>query len=138
MQHLCGDLKGRSENSDRADNLLQELDLPNGYPDGPGNDQEAWQSILVDLLDSQEMMTPSEVNRKRKLLTFKAFQDGQIIDKTVAMQALVSPNVDKLFQLFGRSSAVATLQRLPDDASEERANLVEKCLSFWQSFFSLV
>ncbi|CAK9029044.1 Uncharacterized protein SCF082_LOCUS18618 [Durusdinium trenchii] len=89
----------------------RELDLPNDYADGPGNDDEAWHAKLMELVNSQQEITPAQVNAKRKQLTFAAFRDPQIAAKTTAVEALIAPNVHKMHKLFQRSAAVASIQR---------------------------
>ena len=48
------------------------------------------------------------------------FRDPLIISKTVAVEALVAPNVRKMHELFARSAAVAALHRTPKSEMDER------------------
>ena len=102
-----------------------------GMSEGVGNGQN-WQTLLMDIIDTKELSF-SDLNRKRKRLTFQAFQEPLIIARTIAMEALVSPNVHKMHKLFQRSDAIATLQRLPASATCERA----KCKDDSESIFTL-
>lgn len=129
LQHLSSGAKPKpntsEQSSDEIDCLLKELDLPNDYADGPGNDDEAWHAKLMELVNSQQEITPAQVNAKRKQLTFAAFRDPQIAAKTTAVEALIAPNVHKMHKLFQRSAAVASIQRLPRSAETERAQHVD-------------
>ena len=94
----------------------------------PGEQQESntWHEMLVEAFDQQ--LSPSEVHRKRKKLTFSAFADSMIIPKAIALENLVEPNAARIHKMFGRSETIATLQRLPLFVTEERAKLEKKCL----------
>ena len=99
--------------------LFQDLDIPNDDgAEGPGHDDEAWQSILLKILGDNNEMSPSEVIQKRKQLTFAAFRDPQMVAKAIAVEELIGPNIHRMYQLFARSSAVASLQRLPKSEKE--------------------
>ena len=93
----------------------------------PGNDEATWQSILCDI--TAEGLSYAEMNRKRKKLTFEAFQQERIIPVTLAMESLVAPNVKAMYALFGRSATLASIQRLPGSAEKEISELREKCLA---------
>ncbi|CAK9094698.1 unnamed protein product, partial [Durusdinium trenchii] len=73
-----------------------------------GQDQETWQRILLDILDAREL-SYSELNRKRKQLTFSAFRDSSLISKSVALETLVAPNVRCQHRLFQRTEIIAEL-----------------------------
>ena len=74
MSHLSQDLKqssGQSTASDTdLDQLLHELDI-HDFGDGPGNEEMDWQAMLLEILQAKEMSV-TEINRKRKQLTFAA------------------------------------------------------------------
>lgn len=97
-----------------------------------GNDEQTWHRILLEIVDSKGL-SQAEINRKRKLLTFEAFKSSQMMPRTVALEALVAPNVRKMFLLFKRSSTIATLQRLPLSAEQEQSELRSTRLGFLQS-----
>ena len=78
-----------------------------------GNDKATWESILADLAGCDQALSPAEVNRKRKQLTFAAFRDPLMVSKALAVEALIAPNVRQMHTLFKRSSIVAELQMLP-------------------------
>lgn len=99
----------------------------NGCPDAANgvSDEAAWQSLLMDVIDAKDMSF-SEINRKRKRLTFQAFQESSIIARTVALESLVGPNVHAMYRLFKRSHAIADLHRLPAVAIDERTKCSEQ------------
>lgn len=117
--------------------LLQETELhgeePAGFDGDCENADAEWHSMLIDLIDSG-CMSSAEINRKRKLLTFQGFRDERVVPRVIALETLVGPNVAKMHQLFQRSKAIASLQRLPTSAVDERLALMKKHLgsiSFW-------
>lgn len=121
-----------SENDNPCFPLVEEWLAQNGAEGSevtgsqPGNDQDTWHRILMDILDAKELSF-AEVNRKRKKLTFNAFKDQSITMKCVAVESLVAPNVRCMYKLFQRSQAITALQRLPCSETEKRADLARQC-----------
>lgn len=118
-----------SDASSQVRALLEEIkaeqttatDLDSAVNRGAGS----WHDMLLEALDSCDL-TPGEIHRKRKKLTFLAFQDPMMVPKVIATERLMRPNASKIFLLFSRSEMVATLQRLPPTVKEERHKLQEK------------
>ena len=111
---------------------LSQSGLPQSGEKEPGQDPEGWESLLLDLVDARELSF-SELNRKRKKLTFSAFRDPLISSKAIAVESTVAPNIHCMYRLFQRSHAIAELQRLPQSAEAERAQLTKKnlaCLNY--------
>lgn len=92
------------------------------------NDIHTWVDMLQEVMDSKEL-SHAEMNRKRKKLTFQAFQRDEISSMCIAAEILVEPNAHRMNSLFGRSSAIASLQRLPVSETEQRSKLETKPLS---------
>lgn len=82
----------------------------------PGDDK-AWESVLLDLVNGDQRLSPAEINRKRKRLTFQSFRDPLMVSKVLAIESLVGPNVRQMHRLFRRSSVIASLQMLPPAAT---------------------
>ena len=106
---------------------IQADEFPSPDTSVPGHDASSWYDLLQEALDSKELSF-AELNRKRKRLTFQAFQDDLMSLKTIALERLVEPNAHRMYMFFGRSDAIATLGRLPESMCEERRKLEEKCL----------
>ena len=99
--------------------VLQEakLDDNENIEETPG-----WHDMLLEALDSYDL-SPSELHRKRKRLTFQAFQDPS---KVIATERLVEPNSRRIHVLFSRSEMIASLHQLPPAMKDERAKLQSK------------
>lgn len=76
----------------------------------------------------------AEINQKRKRLTFAAFQEPDFIDKILALNSLMGPNVDAMHQLFHRTGAIGKLTYVPHEAlsteTEDNAKLVKLATEF--------
>lgn len=90
----------------------------NGVPADDDNG-DGWLTMLMDIIDTKELSF-SDLNRKRKRLTFAAFQDPLVIAKAASLESLVGPNVRGMFRLFKRSDAIGNLHKLPSLATAER------------------
>lgn len=106
--------------------LLQEegVDLESKGKDG-AMEQAEWEALVEELAGFKEM-SHAELNRKRKRLTFAAFQDENMIGKIIAIEALVSPNVTKMGTLFSRTQAISRIPSLTDMAISEKEDLESK------------
>ena len=67
----------------------------------PGDDK-AWESVLLDLVNGDQRLSPAEINRKRKRLTFQSFRDPLMVSKVLAIESLVGPNVRQMHRLFSQ------------------------------------
>lgn len=81
--------------------------------DNVAGDDKDWESLLLDAVTGEQRLSPAEINRKRKRLTFIAFQDPNLVAKALAVESLVQPNVHHMHQLFQRSAVISKLQMLP-------------------------
>ena len=135
LQHLAK----VDTSSDACDDLANDLERVGLKPeeflkpsdaDGamPMNDARAWTDMLQELVDSKEL-SHAEINRKRKRLTFQAFAKPEMGPMCVAAEILVEPNAHRMNVLFGRSSAISALQRLPRCEAAERQKLETSLLS---------
>lgn len=139
LAQLCGN--GQQQPVAAMDDLLHDVDLHDGRGDEEQDDadKEVWEKMLLDLATGDQSLSPAEVNRKRKQLTFAAFQDPLMVSKALSLEALVQPNVHAMHTLFKRSAAISKLQMLPtplasDVAKEEAAQLkqVRLGLKVWR------
>ena len=110
------------------DVLREALERDEAPTDEAGNDQDTWYDILLEAIDSKEL-SHAEINRKRKRLTFAAFKDPTLQSKSTALEVLVEPNVEGMYKFFGRSQAIAQLQRQLCDDVGERQELQRKFLA---------
>lgn len=132
LEHLAG-LDTTTDSPDKMEEFFRGVGLEPGEflkpSDLPStlNDASTWCDILQELVDSKEM-SHAEMNRKRKRLTFQAFQREDISLNCIAIEILVEPNAHRMNLLFGRNAAIASLQRLPPSEAEHRLQLEQKRL----------
>ena len=70
--------------------------------------------------DVDRELSFAEINQKRKQLAFQAFQDPNFLARIQILDHLVNPNVDAMYQLFGRTGVLGKLCYLPTDGAESR------------------
>ena len=99
-------------------------------PDDPTCVQEDWTHLLLKTFEEDEQQSFAQVNRKRKVLTFAAFQDRLMIPKTLCLAELVRPNVKHMEILFKRTGLLSKLGNLQPSQSIELAEFPEKFLGF--------
>lgn len=131
LQHLAA-TDTTTDSTTNVNHLLEDVGLnPDEFSNLdtslPGHDVSAWVELLQEAIDCKEMSF-QEVNRKRKRLTFAAFQDPLLGMKATALEVLVEPNIHRIHVLFSRSKAIATLQQLPSSAADQRQELERKFL----------
>lgn len=130
LQRLSMDMPGDCPQDKHLDTMFEEMGLIGEEEENQlgGNDASTWEAILCDVAGEAEGMSYAEVNRKRKRLTFRAFQDRDMISRTIVMECLVAANCHKMHALFQRSEALAAMHRLPPSVVIEIARLKQKCL----------
>lgn len=99
-----------------ADANLENPDINDG-----AGDESDWFNKLMNTEDNDGCdISFAELNRKRKKLTFEAFQDPAFLDKIQILQCLVQPSIECMHSLFKRTGDLAKLSYLPQEATEKK------------------
>ena len=96
----------------------------------PGNDEHAWTSMLKEAFEEAEAeQSFAQIVQKRRKLTFSAFRDSLLFEKTVVVESLVQPNLHHMYLLFKRTEAIGLLDRLLPSDHDQRAKYEKECLA---------
>ncbi len=91
--------------------------------------------LLLETVEEAHEESYANLNQKRKLLTFKAFRDPQILSKTLVLDALIKPNLRAMNVLFKRTHNISEMQRLPLSRADELAKRREEILALASFYF---
>lgn len=92
---------------------------------GPRSSQTGWDTLLSEAFDEANQSF-AQVNQKRRSLAFQFFRDRLVMQKTIALDCLVAPNIHHMNVLFKRTRVIGQLQRLPQSFASDRLQLQEE------------
>ena len=91
--------------------------------------------LLLETVEEAHGESYANLNQKRKLLTFKAFKDPQIVSKTLVLDALIKPNLRAMHVLFKRTNYISEMQKPPLSRADELAKCREEILALASFYF---
>ena len=114
---------------DERERELKDLfaDVEGDEPSGNAQEQDdkAWEALLLQVYNAGDL-SPSEINQKRKQMTFQTFRQADFVDKTLLMQYLIGPLVSGMDTLLKRTGHITEIHQLPQSESERKAQLMAR------------
>ena len=101
------------------------LRSPTYFDDTVTSSDKSWEDLLVKTLDT-DSLTPADVNRKRKQLTFAAFGSPAFVPRTLLLEYLMVPMQHYMGILLKRSSTLTSLHRRQFEDKAAQADMMER------------
>ncbi|CAK9063911.1 Putative E3 ubiquitin-protein ligase HERC1, partial [Durusdinium trenchii] len=87
-------------------------------------------------LDDERELSYADINQKRKQLTFQSFQDPSFLQKITILDSLIQPNVGAMYKMFQRTGILGKLCYLPEDARDDKQELMNKSTAFFKDYMT--
>lgn len=121
LQVLSEASRPNQEPEEELQSILQQADLSE---EGSLNSVcTNWEELLMNVQSNGEL-SYSEINQKRKQLTFEAFRQADFMDRTLLLEFLMGPLSNGMDLLLQRISKISALHHLPASKTDKQKELM--------------